>query len=85
MPLVDAVQDNVEVPEPVTEVGDSVQVKPVEGDAVAVRPTVPLNPFSAVTVMVEVPGVPTVVVTVVGLAVMVKSESAVTWYVTVAV
>ena len=73
LPLMDAVQDSIEVPDPVTEVRDSVQVRPVEGDTVAARPTVPLNPFRPVTVMVEVPGVPTVVVTAVGLAAIVKS------------
>jgi hypothetical protein len=40
---------------------------------VAVRPTTPLNPWRAVTVMVEVPAVPAFTVTVVGLAAIVKS------------
>jgi hypothetical protein len=76
------VHDRVEVPEPVTLVGDNVQVRPVEGDTVAVRLTAPAKPFTAVTVMVEVPAVLIVVVTEVGLALMVKSS---TMNVTVAV
>jgi xanthine dehydrogenase iron-sulfur cluster and FAD-binding subunit A len=65
---------SVEVPEFVTLVGLRVAVSPVEGDTVAVRVTVPVNPFRAVTVMDEDP-VPTFVaiVTDVGLAVTEKS------------
>ena len=65
--------DNVLVPEPVTLVGVRVQVKPVAGETVAVRETIPLNPFRAVTVIVEVPAVPAFTLTVVGLAAIVKS------------
>ena len=50
-------------------VGESVQVRPVEGETVAVMETVPVNPFCAVTVMVEVPVTPASSVTVVGFAV----------------
>jgi len=61
----------VEVPDPVTLVGLSVAVRPL--DALAVRVTVPLNPFWAVTVMADVPWAPALIVRLVGLAVMVKS------------
>jgi len=67
------VHESVEVPEPVTLVGVRVQVKPVAGDTVAVRLTTPLKPWSAVTVIVDVPAVPAITVTLVGLAAMVKS------------
>jgi len=74
------VHDRVLVPEPVTLVGVSVHVKPVVGETVAARLTTPLNPWSAVTVIVEVPAVPALTLTAVGLAVTVKS-----WIVTVTV
>jgi hypothetical protein len=67
------VHDNVLVPEPVTLVGVRVHVKPVAGETVAVRETIPLKPFRAVTVIVEVPAVPAFTLTVVGLAAIVKS------------
>jgi len=66
-------QDSEEVPEPVTLVGDRVHVRPVEGDIVSVRETGPEKPFRPVTVIVEDPLAPARVVTVVGLAVVVKS------------
>jgi hypothetical protein len=69
----DPLQDRVEVPDPVTLVGVRVQVKPVAGETVAVRETIPLNPFRAVTVIVEVPEAPARTVTVAGLAAIVKS------------
>ena len=56
-----------------TLVGVRVQVKPVAGETVAVRETIPLNPLRAVTVTVEVPEAPARIVTVVGLAAIVKS------------
>jgi hypothetical protein len=56
-----------------TLVGDTMQVRPVEGDAAEVRATVPVNPWSEVTVMVEVPEPPARTVTAVGLAETVKS------------
>jgi hypothetical protein len=62
------VHDNVALPEPVTLVG--VMLHAVLS---AVRLTRPVKPFTAVTVMVEVPAVPTLAVKVVGLAVTVKS------------
>ena len=52
--------------------GLSVQVIPA-GETVLVRVTVPVNPFTGATVMIEVAAVPTVVVTVAGLADTVKS------------
>jgi hypothetical protein len=55
------VHDNVEVcgevPK-VTLVGDSVHVRPEGVDADTVSATVPVSPFSAVTVIVEVPEPP---------------------------
>ena len=81
-PLADAVQDSVEVPDPVTLVGVRVQVSPVVGETVAARDTTPVKPFTAVTVIVEVRATPVFPVTLVGLAAMVKS---VTVSVTVAV
>jgi hypothetical protein len=67
-------QDRVEVPEvPKTMlVGLSVQVRPVLGDTEEVRVTVPVNPFWAVTVIVDVPVAPARTVTLVGLAVTEK-------------
>jgi hypothetical protein len=53
-------------------VGDRVQVRPV-GETAEVRATVPVNPFTGATVIVEVMAVPAVVVNDVGLAVTVKS------------
>ena len=53
-------------------VGDRVQVRPA-GETVEVRATVPVNPLTGATVIVEVAAVPAVVVTEVGLAVTVKS------------
>ena len=66
-------QDSVDVPEPVTLDGDSVHVKPVLGDTLLVSEIVPVNPSRAVAVMVDVPATPAFTVTVVGLAVRLKS------------
>ena len=60
--------DRVEVPEPVTLVGDTVH----EVLFVA-RPTVPAKPLIADTVIVDVPAAFTLTLTLVGLAVTVKS------------
>jgi hypothetical protein len=57
-------------------VGESVHARPVVGDTVAARPTVPANPFTGKTVTVEVPLEPATNATLVGLAVIVKSFSA---------
>ena len=75
-------QDRVEVPEPVTLVGVSVQVSPVVGLILEVKLTTPAKPLSAVTVIVDAPATPALIVRVVGLAAIVKSW---TVYVTVAV
>lgn len=65
--------DNVEVPlvcVPVREtlVGDRLQVRPVDGDTVVARPTLPANPCKPPTVMAEVPAAPTFEPVLVGLA-----------------
>jgi len=62
------VHDNVALPEPVTLVGATEQEV-----LFVVRLTTPAKPFTAVTVIVEVPAVPALTVTLVGLAAMVKS------------
>jgi len=67
------VHDSVEVPEPVTPVGASVQVRPVAGLTLEVRLTTPLKAWSAVIVTVDVPADPAFRVTAVGLAATVKS------------
>jgi len=69
------VQASVEVPDPVTLVGLSVQAV-----LLLARLTIPANPFDAVTVIAEVATVPTFTVTLVGPAAIVKSW---TTYVTV--
>jgi hypothetical protein len=70
-------QESVEVPKVprVTLVGVKVHVRPVEGDTAAVSETVPVKPWTAVTVMVEVPAALALTVTLVGLAVTVKSRT----------
>ena len=81
MPEGEPVQDRVDVPEPpVTDGDDRVQTRFVEL-VVTARVTVPVKPFRAATVTVEVPAIPTLGDTVAGLAATVKSC---TWYVTVA-
>ncbi len=75
MPAVAKVQESVELPEPVTLVGET------EHDVLlVVRLTTPANPLRPVIVMVDVAAVPGMYVTVVGLAAIVKSW---TTYVTV--
>jgi len=61
----------VEVPEVprVMLAGDKLQVKPLLGEIEEVRLTVPVKPFCALTVIVEVPDVSTRTVMSVGLAV----------------
>jgi len=61
------------VPDPVTLVGVRVQVRPVAGETVAESETTPANPWRPVTVIVEVPEAPARIVTLVGLAAIVKS------------
>jgi len=71
VPAVVNVHDRVELPDPVTLVGETVHEV-----LLVVRLTTPANPFTAVTVMVDVAAVPGVNETAVGLAVMVKSWTA---------
>jgi hypothetical protein len=68
-------QDSAEVPNVprVTLVGDMMHVRPVVGDTVTARFTVPVNPWMEVTVIVDVPLAPARTVTLVGLAETVKS------------
>jgi hypothetical protein len=82
-PVAVAVHERVEVPEVVVVlrvilVGLRVHVRPVAGETVSVKATVPVKPFVAATVIVEVAGVPTTAFTAVGLAVTVKLGAAVT-------
>jgi len=56
--------------------GVRVQVKPVAGDIEDDSATVPVKPFTGATVIVEVPAVPALAVTLVGLAVTEKSGTA---------
>jgi hypothetical protein len=63
-------------------VGLRLQVRPVEGDGLAVRLTNPVNPLGLETVIVEVPAIPEKTKRPVGLALKVKSC---TVYVTLAV
>ena len=50
-----------------------VHVSPLDGEIDVERVTVPLKPLTAVTVTVDVPEAPALIVTLVGLAVIVKS------------
>jgi hypothetical protein len=70
------VHDRVEVPEPVTLVGETVHEV-----LLVARLTTPAKPLSAVTVIVDVPTELATTVTLLWLAVIVKSCA---WYVTVA-
>ena len=62
------VHDSVDVPDPVTLLGVT-----VHATLLAVRLTTPLKPWTADTVIVEVPATPVFKLTVVGMAVIVKS------------
>jgi hypothetical protein len=73
VPLAEDGQERVDVPDPDMLIGESVQESPVDGDAVDVRVTGPVNPLTLLIVNVEFPAVPTVTLTAVGPAVMVKS------------
>ena len=74
VPAVANVQESVDVPEPpVTEAGVRVHAELSEVSA-----TVPVNPLTGETVIVEVPAELTTTVTVVGLAATVKSGRPVT-------
>jgi hypothetical protein len=73
LPAALPVQVSVEVPDPpVMLVDDKVHDRLVEL-VVTARPTVPEKPFTGATVIVEVPATPALTVTLVGLAVIVKS------------
>ena len=87
-PAAEPVQERVEVPVVTalvseTLVGLSVHVSPVDGEILSDSATVPVKPFVAETVIVEVPAEPTATLTLVGLAVTVKFGAAVTVNVTV--
>jgi len=71
--LAEDLQDIAKVPEPAMLMEESVQESPVVGDVATVRVTVPANPLTPATVKVEFPAVPTVTLTVAGLAATVKS------------
>jgi len=68
-------QDSVEVWEAprIILAGVRVQVKPVEGEIELVNATVPVNPWTGATVIVEVPAALALTVTLVGEAETVKS------------
>jgi hypothetical protein len=77
LPVADPVHDRVEVPEVVVLLRAilvvlRLHVKPVEGDTVSDSVTVPVKPFVAETVIVEVPAEPTATLTLAGFAVTVK-------------
>jgi hypothetical protein len=85
--VTEGVHESVEIPEEdvvvsVMLVVLRLQVRPAEGEMVAVRLTVPVNPLALDTVMVDVPLEPEKTETFVGLALTVKSW---TVYVTLAV
>ena len=68
-------QDKVAVPEVprMIEAVENVQVKPDDGEVELVSATVPVKPFTDVTLIVELPKAPAKTVTLDGLAVTVKS------------
>jgi hypothetical protein len=76
VPGVDEVTESIEVPEPVTLVGFKVAVSP--DGLVADKVTTLANELTEFTVIDDVPVLPAVIVTVVGLAVIVKSGAPVT-------
>ena len=73
MAAVGPLQDRIEFPEPPVIVGGDRVQEMLEELVVTVRVTVPINPFSDDTVMVELPSTPALTVTVVGLADIAKS------------
>jgi hypothetical protein len=62
----------VELPAPVTDVGEKLAVAPV-GNPLALSVTTPVNPFNAAMLAVYVVALPTITVCVLGLADIVKS------------
>jgi hypothetical protein len=78
LPATDAEQERVDVPDPpVMLAEDSVHARLVEF-VVTPRVTVPENPFIGETVIEEVPETPVIVVTLVGLAAILKSAAGAT-------
>jgi len=73
VPAVDALQDSTEVPNPGRLLCDRAHVKPLVEATVSERPTVPVNPFIAVTVIVEVAVALTRAVTDIEVAAILKS------------
>lgn len=73
LPLVVALQESVEAPEPIILVGVRVQPMPVAGLLAKLKLTTPVNPLTDVTVMVDVPAWLTLTATLVGFAEIVKS------------
>ena len=69
VPVVVKVHDNVELPDPVTLVGETLH----EAVVLVARATIPAKPFRPVTVMLEVPAALTLTLTLNGLAAIVKS------------
>lgn len=70
-------QNNADVPEPPEIVVRlNPHLRPLLGDTVAFRLTVPVKPFNADTVTVEVPFVPEIMLTLVGLVAIAKSGAA---------
>lgn len=75
---VEEVQDSVEPPllavlVSVTVLDDKVQLRPIDGETLVARLTIPANPLRPATVIPEVPVPPEAKFRVVGLAVTVKS------------
>ena len=68
VPATAKVHDRVELPEPVTLVGETLHEV-----LLVVRATTPANPLTPVIVIVEVPALPALTVTLVGAAAIVKS------------
>ena len=70
-------QDSVEVPLVIAPrvmlVGDKVQVRPVDGETVAVSETVPVKPLKPETVIVDVPAEPDETATLAEFAITLKS------------
>ena len=60
-------------------VGDRLQESPVEGEVDLDRLTVPVKPFTGATVTVEVPVLPLLIETAVGLVLMLKSGLEEVW------
>jgi hypothetical protein len=73
VPVVLPVQLRIDDPELAMLVGFKAHARPVEGETDEVRVTVPLKPFNAATVIVEVGVEPMRAVMLVGLEVIVKS------------